>query len=94
MTCFECGKTFTVEADEPFGDERDVCYECEREKVAEVAPEVVGEQDDRPDEADFLVYEDGCCVFCGGKLRSREVFAGCDDSEIYCPECGYVEGIE
>lgn len=56
-----------------------------------------GEQmsdDYEPDEASFLIYEEGHCCFCGAALRSREMFAGCDDAEIYCPDCGYVECIE
>lgn len=47
-----------------------------------------------PDEADFMIYDDGCCPFCGASLRSREIAPACDESEIYCPDCGYVDGIE
>lgn len=41
MECAECGRDFTVDADEPFGDERDICYPCERSLVAEIAPELL-----------------------------------------------------
>lgn len=38
--------------------------------------------------------EDGCCPFCDAQLESRPVLPNCDDAEIYCPECGYIGGIE
>lgn len=40
MKCDECGKDFDVDPGELFGDERTVCYECEADLVAEIAPEL------------------------------------------------------
>jgi transcription initiation factor TFIIIB Brf1 subunit/transcription initiation factor TFIIB len=37
---------------------------------------------------------DDPCPFCGCELRAKEIFPDCDDREIYCPDCGYVQGIE
>jgi hypothetical protein len=37
--------------------------------------------------------DEGDCPFCGAILRGRPVCSDCDDEEIYCPECGYVEGV-
>jgi hypothetical protein len=54
----------------------------------------IDQLDYQPDEADYMVYVEGCCPFCGVKLRSREISPGCDESEIYCPECSYTEGIQ
>lgn len=39
-------------------------------------------------------FADGECPFCNCQLKSKKIFADCDDEEIYCPECGYVQGIE
>lgn len=50
--------------------------------------------DYEPDEADAMFYEEDACPFCGSKLRSREIAPGCDEAEVYCPECDYVQGIE
>ena len=39
-------------------------------------------------------HDEDCCPFCNSKLRSRQLSASCDESETYCPDCGYSEGIE
>lgn len=52
--------------------------------------------DRTPDEIDAIVADlcnDGQCPFCGHDMDSRSLFPDCDDEEVYCPECGYVEGI-
>lgn len=47
------------------------------------------------DPADFMAFcEDDECPFCGGRLDSKQVLPNCDDQEVFCPECGYVRGIE
>lgn len=45
MTCAECGREFLTDPEEPWGEERDVCYTCEREIVGEIAPELLDEGD-------------------------------------------------
>lgn len=40
-----------------------------------------------------VIYTDNLCPFCGHEMHSKELFAWADESEIYCPDCGYVEGI-
>jgi predicted RNA-binding Zn-ribbon protein involved in translation (DUF1610 family) len=46
------------------------------------------------DPSDFVAMpDDNCCPFCGHEMHSRELFAWADEAEIYCPDCGYVEGI-
>lgn len=41
-----------------------------------------------------IELEDDECPFCGARLRARQVFADCDDAEIYCPDCSYVASVE
>jgi hypothetical protein len=35
----------------------------------------------------------GECPFCHSELRTRDLYADCDEAEVYCPNCGWTEGI-
>jgi predicted RNA-binding Zn-ribbon protein involved in translation (DUF1610 family) len=48
---------------------------------------------DTPEEIAADLCDDGQCPFCGADLESRSFLPRCDDEEIYCPECGYVDSI-
>ena len=47
-----------------------------------------------PEEIVGELCDDGECPFCGWSLESKQIFPDCDDCEIYCPNCDYVQGIE
>lgn len=53
-----------------------------RDRTEDEIREIVNEQCD-----------DGECPFCGAQMDSKSLFPYCDDEEVYCPECGYVEGV-
>lgn len=43
---------------------------------------------------DECFFDDDSCPFCGTEMTGRHFAKNCDDIEIYCPECGYIEGIQ